>query len=39
MQLKNADHIIDIGVKAGIHGGNIVAQGDFNQILKKIEKV
>ncbi|HAG80191.1 MAG TPA: excinuclease ABC subunit A, partial [Cyanobacteria bacterium UBA12227] len=29
-----ADHIIDIGPKAGIHGGKIVAQGDLETILK-----
>ncbi|HBL11090.1 MAG TPA: excinuclease ABC subunit A [Cyanobacteria bacterium UBA11162] len=29
-----ADHIIDIGPKAGIHGGEIVAQGDLETILK-----
>ena len=29
-----ADHIIDIGPKAGIHGGEIVAQGDLATILK-----
>ncbi|MDP6908993.1 MAG: excinuclease ABC subunit UvrA, partial [Flavobacteriales bacterium] len=28
-----ADHVIDIGPKAGIHGGEIVAQGSANEIL------
>ena len=32
--IKNADHIIDIGVKAGIHGGEIIAEGNFNEIIK-----
>ncbi len=32
--IKNADHIIDMGVKAGIHGGEITAQGTLNEILK-----
>ncbi len=32
--IREADHIIDIGPKAGIHGGEIVAQGDFKEILK-----
>ena len=32
--IKNADHIIDIGVKAGIHGGEIIAEGNFNKIIK-----
>ncbi len=27
-----ADHIIDIGPGAGIHGGEIIAQGDVNEI-------
>lgn len=26
--ILEADHVLDIGPKAGIHGGNIVAQGD-----------
>jgi len=32
--IKKADHIIDIGVKAGTHGGNIVAEGKLSNILK-----
>ncbi len=28
-----ADHIVDIGPGAGIHGGNVVCQGDINDIL------
>ena len=32
--IKNADHIIDIGPKAGIHGGHIVTEGNFAKILK-----
>lgn len=31
--IKNADHIIDIGPYAGIHGGNIISEGNFNHIL------
>lgn len=31
--IRNADHIIDIGPHAGILGGEIVAQGDINDIL------
>ena len=30
----NADYIIDVGPDAGVHGGEIVAEGSFNQILK-----
>mgnify|MGYP000513018227 CR=1 FL=1 len=32
--MKAADTIIDIGPEAGTFGGEIVAQGDFNAILK-----
>ena len=32
--IKNADHIIDIGIHAGIHGGNVVAEGKFDNIIK-----
>ena len=32
--IKKADHIIDIGVKAGTHGGNVVAEGKLSNILK-----
>ena len=32
--IKNADHIIDIGVKAGIHGGEVIAQGTLKDIIK-----
>ena len=30
--IKHADHIVDIGPKAGIHGGEIVAQGDIDAL-------
>jgi len=32
--MKAADVIIDIGPKAGTHGGNIVAEGSYAKILK-----
>lgn len=32
--MKVADYIIDIGPEAGTYGGNIVANGNFNDILK-----
>ena len=32
--IKNADHIIDIGVNAGIHGGEVVAEGTLKNIKK-----
>lgn len=31
--IKQADQIIDIGPKAGIHGGELVFQGDFKQLI------
>ena len=33
--MEKADHIIDMGPEAGKKGGAIVAQGNFNEILKK----
>lgn len=32
--MKEADYIIDIGPEAGTHGGHIVAEGSFKEILK-----
>jgi excinuclease ABC subunit A len=32
--MKAADRIIDIGPEAGTHGGNLVAEGTFEEILK-----
>jgi len=32
--MKAADEIIDIGPEAGTHGGEVVAQGDYEAILK-----
>jgi len=34
-----ADHIIDVGPGAGIHGGHIVAQGDIETIKKCSESI
>ncbi len=31
--IRNADHVIDIGPGAGVHGGEIVAQGSLKDIL------
>ncbi|WP_222564891.1 excinuclease ABC subunit UvrA [Novilysobacter antarcticus] len=31
--IRLADHIIDIGPRAGVHGGEVVAQGSFEDIL------
>ena len=32
--IRRADHIIDMGPGAGVHGGQIVAQGSIQSILK-----
>lgn len=32
--ISNADHIIEIGPGPGIHGGEIVAQGSFEEVMK-----
>jgi excinuclease ABC subunit A len=32
--IKSADHIIDFGPRAGEHGGQVVAQGNFNDIIQ-----
>ncbi|MCV6613629.1 MAG: excinuclease ABC subunit UvrA, partial [Cellvibrionaceae bacterium] len=32
--IRTADHVIDIGPGAGVHGGEVIAQGDVNKIMK-----
>ncbi len=32
--IRQSDHIIDIGVKAGINGGHVIAEGGLKKILK-----
>ncbi len=32
--IRLADHIVDIGPGAGVHGGEVVAQGQFEDLLK-----
>ncbi|WP_204102515.1 MULTISPECIES: excinuclease ABC subunit UvrA [Spirulina sp. CCY15215] len=32
--IRNADYLVDIGPKAGLHGGEIVCQGDFQTLLE-----
>ena len=32
--IKSADYIIDIGPEAGVFGGELIAQGDYNTLLK-----
>jgi excinuclease ABC subunit A len=32
--IRAADHLVDIGPGAGVHGGNIVVEGDLDALLK-----
>ena len=32
--IESSDFIVDLGPEAGIHGGEVVAKGNFKQILK-----
>jgi excinuclease ABC subunit A len=32
--MRMSDHIIDLGAGAGVHGGNIVAEGNVKEIMK-----
>ncbi len=32
--IRAADHVIDIGPGAGVHGGKIIAQGDVSEIMR-----
>lgn len=37
--IRSADHIIDIGPGAGIHGGHIVAEGSYQDIISSPESL
>ena len=37
--IRSADHIIDLGAGAGIHGGSIVAEGDLNKITSSKKSI
>jgi excinuclease ABC subunit A len=37
--MENADHIIDIGPEAGVHGGEIVAEGTYEDIVKNTKSI
>ncbi|MEZ9304195.1 excinuclease ABC subunit UvrA [Vibrio breoganii] len=37
--IRTADHIIDIGPGAGVHGGNVVAEGTFEDIINNPESL
>ncbi|NER47713.1 MAG: excinuclease ABC subunit UvrA [Symploca sp. SIO1A3] len=37
--IRTADHIVDIGPAAGVHGGEIVVQGDVAQLLEATDSL
>ena len=37
--MENADHIIDLGPEAGSNGGQVTAQGTYEQILKNKDSI
>ena len=37
--IRNADYIVDIGPKAGVNGGNIIAQGTVEDIIKAEDSI
>lgn len=37
--MRRADHILDIGPAAGVHGGRVVAQGQLEDILRSEESL
>ena len=37
--IRSADHIVDLGPGAGVHGGRIVAEGSLSQVLDAPESV
>ena len=37
--IRSADHIIDVGPGAGIYGGNIVASGSVEEILRSTQSI
>ena len=37
--IKNADYIVDIGPRAGVHGGKVVAKGSLEQIKQEKDSI
>jgi excinuclease ABC subunit A len=37
--IRMADHVIDIGPGAGVHGGQVIAQGDVNDIIASKDSI
>jgi excinuclease ABC subunit A len=37
--MRQADYLIDVGLGAGVHGGNIIAQGTPEEVMKSKESI
>ena len=37
--MRAADHIIDMGLGAGVHGGRVIAQGNFDAIQSNTQSL
>lgn len=37
--IREADFIVDIGPRAGVHGGQVIAAGDYNAIIKNKDSI
>ena len=37
--MLNSDHIIDIGPGAGVNGGKVIAEGNFNKICSNEKSI
>ena len=37
--IRQADHVIDIGIGAGVHGGHVIAQGTIDDIMANKESL
>ncbi len=37
--IQNSDHIVDVGPGAGVHGGEIIHNGDYPSLLKNIKSL
>ncbi len=37
--IRSADHVVDLGPGAGVHGGEIVAQGTLEEVLKSTKSL
>ncbi len=37
--IRNADYVVDIGPKAGVNGGNVIAQGEVSDIMNASDSI